>query len=56
MSILDKLDRPSAVVPVSVAIGALVARKNVETGLAVGAAAPIAVGVCNILEHAVSRA
>ena len=53
MKILDVLDRPSFVAGMSLALGALLARKHTESAIAIGLAAPLAVGVGDLLERAV---
>lgn len=49
--VLDVIDRPSFVVGTSLALAALLARKHTESAIAIGAAAPLAIGVCNLLER-----
>lgn len=51
--LLDVIDRPVAVVSVSLLLGALLARKHTESAIAIGLAAPLAVGVGDLLKRAV---
>ena len=51
---LAKLDEPAVVVSVSLAAAvACLIRRRPEAAVAIGGAAPLAVGVCNILKHTV---
>src|SRR3569623_58969 len=53
MKVLDWLDRPSVVVGRSLAVAALLARKHTESAIAIGLAAPLAVGIGDLLKRAV---
>src|SRR3569623_1806164 len=53
MKVLDWLDRPSVVVGMSLAVAALLARKHTESAIAIGLAAPLAVGIGDLLKRAV---
>ena len=55
MKVLDQLDRPSVVVGASLALAALLARKHTESAIAIGLAAPLAVGIGDLLKRSVSE-
>lgn len=53
--VLDTIDRPTAVVSLSLAAAVGFARRRPDAAITIGAAAPLAIGVCDILKRAVQE-